>query len=342
MDVLVLGGGVAGLAAAQALRGSRRVVLLEARERLGGRVHTEQFLDGSCCDLGAAWIHGCSSSNVLSSLAQKCGAKLVKTDWENALVFEATGTEREVGRSRQVEESELLKVEKSVKVLMELFKAQQVKDRRAAKGETFEDQSLMSSLCSLRSKKFPGIENLEERIRFLLLNEVAGMTDHDYAASPEELSSTFWDEDDECPGAHCLWKDGYCAVVEHLSEGLEVVLSAVVKQIAQEDHYVKVLLEDGRSFEAQHCICTLPLGVLKRHLELFQPALPETKLTAIQALGVGSFEKVALRFSRCFWDESLHVLYRAPMCEARRCEEALEIPFFVNLLPVTGQFLRAS
>ena len=290
MDVLVLGGGVAGLAAAQALRGSRRVVVLEARERLGGRVRTEQFFDGTSCDLGAAWIHGCRD-NVLSSVAQKCGAKLVETDWENALVFEAVGTEKVVGRSREVEESELRKVEKSVKRLMELFKAQQVKDRRAACKEGFEDQSLMSTLCSLRSKNFVGIENLEERSRWLLLNELATMTDHDYAASPEELSSTFWDEDDECPGAHCLWKEGYCQVVEHLSEGLEVVLSAVVKCISHSEHHVKVVLEDGRSFHAEHCICTLPLGVLKHHPELFQPALPETKLTAIQALGVGSFEK---------------------------------------------------
>ena len=54
-SVIVIGGGIAGVAAARALYdASFQVVLLESRERLGGRVHTD-FSFGFPVDLGASW-----------------------------------------------------------------------------------------------------------------------------------------------------------------------------------------------------------------------------------------------------------------------------------------------
>ena len=70
------------------------------------------------------------------------------------------------------------------------------------------DQSLMSTLQSLRSKRFEGFDRLDERTRLLLLSQIADYTEHDYAASADELSSTWWDEDDEFTGDHCLWMLG--------------------------------------------------------------------------------------------------------------------------------------
>jgi len=56
VDVVIIGGGLAGLTAAVALlRGGRSVVVLEARDRIGGRVHTVD-VGGAHIDLGAAWM----------------------------------------------------------------------------------------------------------------------------------------------------------------------------------------------------------------------------------------------------------------------------------------------
>lgn len=57
-DAIVIGAGVAGLAAARLLENAgRQVVVLEARDRVGGRVWTDRA-DGLITDLGASWIHG--------------------------------------------------------------------------------------------------------------------------------------------------------------------------------------------------------------------------------------------------------------------------------------------
>jgi len=56
--VLVIGGGISGLAAASTLSKRFSVKVLEARDRLGGRIWTTTFAGGSAVDIGASWIHG--------------------------------------------------------------------------------------------------------------------------------------------------------------------------------------------------------------------------------------------------------------------------------------------
>src|SRR6478736_3214168 len=68
-DTIVVGAGVAGLTAARLLaKADRSVVVLEARDRVGGRVWTERS-DGLATDLGASWIHGITDSPVAAAAA---------------------------------------------------------------------------------------------------------------------------------------------------------------------------------------------------------------------------------------------------------------------------------
>merc|ERR1740121_3346268 len=75
-DAVVLGAGAAGIAAARELRraGLERVVVLEARGRVGGRVHASDELGcGVALDHGGQWIHGHSRENPMSQLAAALG-----------------------------------------------------------------------------------------------------------------------------------------------------------------------------------------------------------------------------------------------------------------------------
>ncbi|CAN1229382.1 Polyamine oxidase 2 [Linum perenne] len=87
-SAIVIGGGVAGLAAGRALRDAGfQVVLLESRDRIGGRVHTD-FTFGFPIDLGASWLHGVCDQNPLAPLIGRLGLPLYRTSGENSVLYD--------------------------------------------------------------------------------------------------------------------------------------------------------------------------------------------------------------------------------------------------------------
>lgn len=60
---------------------------------------------------------------------------------------------------------------------------------------------------------------------------------------------------------------------------------------------------DSTEYTADHLICTVSLGVLKKHhMDLFEPALPQYKIDNIQAMGFGTVDKIYVEFTKPFWD----------------------------------------
>lgn len=87
---IVIGAGMAGITAAQALREAGvSVEMLEARDRIGGRVHTHTSL-GAPLDVGASWIHG-EEGNPLTGLSDKAGIERIPTDYDNLVVRDSMG-----------------------------------------------------------------------------------------------------------------------------------------------------------------------------------------------------------------------------------------------------------
>src|ERR1700757_2816386 len=79
-SVLIVGAGMAGLSAARSLADAGWPVrVIEARDRIGGRVYTNRDW-GVPVEMGASWIHG-TTDNPLMELAQKAQAQLVPTDY---------------------------------------------------------------------------------------------------------------------------------------------------------------------------------------------------------------------------------------------------------------------
>jgi monoamine oxidase len=94
---------------------------------------------------------------------------------------------------------------------------------------------------------------------------------------------------------------GYRRLVEAMAAGLDLRLGVDVAEIACSASGVRVRGVDGASEEGSHVVVTVPLGVLKRGAPRFRPALPPDRLAAIERLGFGRYEKVALRFDEPFW-----------------------------------------
>ncbi len=85
-DVIVVGAGVSGLATARDLQAAgRRTLILEARDRIGGRLHTDRS-SGTPLDMGASWVHGIEG-NPVARLLRKTGASLVKTHFDSNALY---------------------------------------------------------------------------------------------------------------------------------------------------------------------------------------------------------------------------------------------------------------
>jgi polyamine oxidase len=86
-SAIVIGGGFAGLAAADALRNaSFQVILLESRDRIGGRVHTD-YSFGFPVDLGASWLHGVCEGNPLAPIIGRLGLPLYRTSGDDSVLL---------------------------------------------------------------------------------------------------------------------------------------------------------------------------------------------------------------------------------------------------------------
>jgi len=282
--VLVIGAGIAGLAAAQALRAHGvRVTIVEARDRIGGRIWTDRSLGGPV-DLGADLIHR-EESNPIAALARTFHAATTPTDFEDALLFDERG--------KRIDRAETRRAFGQFERLL-----------RQAKGRSkglARDISVTEGLRRIRHD----LAFSTEQQNLLNRAEVEKMVD-----TAEELSriSLFsWDEDEEFDGPDVLLPGGFDQIVAGLARGLEIRLNHTVQHIAYNRGGVRAVT-DSAIFNGDFGIITLPLGVLKAGAVEFSPPLPYWKGQAICRLGVGSLNKVALRFSKVFWPAKRHYL----------------------------------
>ncbi len=267
---VVVGAGVAGLAAASALRRARaEVVVLEARGRLGGRIWTDRSL-GVPFDLGASWIHGVDG-NPVSELCAAHGVDYRIRRGPRSVVFRdgrplgaaATAALTLGLRARRravAAESERLATDTSVGVVLR------------------------------RSEPLPGLDPRWEE------GMLAAMT----GADPDALSAWYGEDDESYGRGHATLPDGFEQVVGVLGAGLDVRTGERVSVVIRTGRGVR-LETTGGALEADAAVVTLPLGVLQAGDVRFVPELPAAKLNAVQALGPGDAVKVALRFPRVAW-----------------------------------------
>ena len=112
--IIVIGAGVAGLSAARTLADSGyEVVVLEARNRIGGRIWTSQQWTDVPLDLGASWIHG-TEDNPITALADEIGAKRAITSYERSIRYDPKGTIVRTGPAELAKAFDLIAADKPI------------------------------------------------------------------------------------------------------------------------------------------------------------------------------------------------------------------------------------
>ena len=287
-EVIVIGAGASGLAAAKAIQAEgKKVIVLEARNRLGGRVWSNRIWPDVTLDMGASWIHGIDG-NPLTVLAKSYNLTTVPTDADLLVLHDTDG--------KLLTDNQLTAVE----TLFEKVATKLEELRTQYEADDEDDISLQAALDIILPKmKLSQAELIQ-------LNYAVNVTiEHEYAADVAKLSLYYWDADDsQFSGADVLFPNGYDQIFQNLAAQLDVRLEQVVSEIAYSDEGVKVTTSQGE-FTAEQAVITLPVGVLKKGVVKFSPPLPEAKQTAINHLGMGVLNKVYLRFPEMFWDEEV-------------------------------------
>ncbi|XP_050135266.1 polyamine oxidase 2-like isoform X2 [Malus sylvestris] len=318
-SVIVIGGGMAGISAARALHdASIQVVLLESRDRLGGRVCTD-YSFGFPIDLGASWLHGVCKENPLAPLIGRLGLPLYRTSEDNSVLYDHDLESYALFDmdGNQVPQDLVTKVGEVFENIL--------KEANAVRQEFSEDMSITRAFSIVFERKPElRLEGVAHKVLQWYLCRMEGW----FAADADTISLKCWDQEELLPGGHGLMVRGYLPVINTLAKGLDIRLSHRVTKITRRYNGVKVTVEDGRTFVADAAVVAVPLGVLKAKSITFEPKLPDWKEAAIEDLGVGIENKIVLHFEKVFWP---NVEFLGVVADTSYC-----CSYFLNLHKATG------
>lgn len=275
--VLVIGAGIAGLAAAKVLQDAgHEVIILEARERAGGRIWTDHSLDFPV-DFGPSFLHSVRE-NPLAEIAMNNKLSIKKVDYSNYYLFDQEGKLLD-DKNRL---SHFAHVEKVLKKVQKAIS-------KADKDQTV--QNIVDGV--LRGEKMDSAtwDTLQWRLAQL---EIQFGAEFKLLSATEPFSFETSTDDLFLVG-------GMSEIITRMAAGLDIRYNQRARIIRQADSMVSISTM-GEDFEGDFALITLPLGVLKGNGLRFDPVFSTAKKNAITKLEVGNINRFALKFDGKFWD----------------------------------------
>ena len=259
-DVLVIGAGAAGIGAARRLKqAGKQVLLVEARDRVGGRTHTIDF-HGHPFDLGAQFLHS-ASINPMVGIAESLGMTVarIEIDWERSRIPDSFS------------ETERRDVLDTVDRFFELME------------ETHDgDPSVAAVMDRLPDQRYrPFVQAIWTWISSRESEDCSAVDAARYNDTGED-----W----QLPA-------GYGHLVATLAEGLDTVLSCPVSAIRKTAVGIEVESTKG-TLKAARVIVAVPSNMLIRETIAFEPSLPFEIEEAIHSVPMGYAGKLLFRIAK--------------------------------------------
>jgi monoamine oxidase len=319
-DVIVIGAGAAGLAAAAALAAAdREVLVLEARDRVGGRIWTRHEPGaGAPIELGAEFIHGHAHRNV--AWLAHAGKSPVETPDQHF----------------RLENGELKQRDSFFHVIQETLQRNQDKLTHDISLDTLLDVHLKKALTA------------DARAYARMMAE--GFDAADTSRASARAIAEEWTGEMMSNAPQSRPQGGYSSLLDALAgalppEKVQLRLQTIVREVRWSRGKVEISAESfGAPFtaNAKRAVITLPLGILQLPAQspdavAFTPPL-DVKREALQGLGFGPVIKLVMRFRTAFWAELDDGRYRdGGFFHAPKCE----FPTFWTALPLRAPILNA-
>ncbi len=286
MRAIVIGAGIAGLSAAYHLKNAGiEVVVLESRDRIGGRVWTSRDFADIPVEFGAELIHGRS-------------AEVNTWEWVRKLGLSTWHWNKTADSMIRTEDDAWMTMGQARRASPELD-ATRTWDLGDAP-EPDNDEDLATYLKRIGFS--------DQQLRYVQRSFANAEGDSMRYLNAKAHAHLFKDSDGEDDYSDYRILDGYDSYYEKLAEGLDIRLNKVVGRINWSEAISVTTLED-ETVEGDVAVLTLPVGVLKAGAVLFDPALPRLKREALDGLQMGPVMKMVYQFDQPILDRSIGAIY---------------------------------
>lgn len=273
--IIIIWAGISGLAAAKELQNTwEKVLVLEAKDKIGGRIDT-QVKSGNTYEMGASWIHG-DIENPVADILKKEGNTLKPTDFEDMSIYKNTKKSDPKDLSSDFWD----------------FAYWQI--------ETLEKDISIAESLELYTKKY----SLSEQEKKYLLFRIKVDIETEFGESIEKISLFSLDQWKEMKWGDKLVLWGYDRVIEYLARDIDIRLNTAVQKVEQSASWVIITDTKWNTFAGTKVLVTVPLWVLKKWFITFKPSLSSEKQQAISSLAMWNLHKTFLVFEKSFWDDT--------------------------------------
>lgn len=270
LPIIIVGAGTAGLSCAQALQtAGKNVLLLEAQDRIGGRVHSQSHAN-DVFDLGASWIHGIEN-NPIWEISQQHQIATTVFNYTESDFYHAGG------RAFSMAEQQAF-----MQAIEHIIQSLTHSSEPSA-------QVAIAALLKDFDRELPFSKAVFDQLALMFFQRFAN---DPFATSLSDLSTHFAEYEGYFEGDEVIFPQGYSQIINALASNLEIKTQTQIKQVIRHRQHVELIDQHGQSYLAAQVVLSTSLGVLKHQDIQFSPALPDSLLQAIQNFGFGSFNKV--------------------------------------------------
>ena len=319
--IIIIGSGVSGLTIASGIK-THNFLILEARERIGGRV----FTNDNNLDMGAAWIHGSNQDNPLNKFINIDNLIPVSScnPWmhsENTKIKYMNKTHNITEEMRQKLASKWNSIATKIggiqnKTIIEGFEEY---NNEEDKDDLFSFlymievwcggsiKNISTSFLHICTSKTPTkLAELSDKGNSFCeslhaLEKCEGVNENNYT------NALFGDYG----GSHCLFKNGAKTLIDAIINSFDdksqfyekIRYNQIVTKVIYNDYYVEVHTNEGKIYNCNKLCITAPPGPLK-DIE-FLPPLKSERIDSLSKIKMGSYKKIQIEFNDedIFWND---------------------------------------